>query len=148
MSIETELLAIKGKNELLTAEEVVAWASKHPKSKLYGQFEWDNSKAAAEYRLWQARRVIALNITYPDGNRRFVSLSLDRSNENGGYRDIKDVLQSKSLHEIMLADALRELERIRLHYEMLNQLKPVWSAVERVRKRRKGVEERRAAGVA
>ncbi len=147
MSIETELVTIKGSKELLTAEEVVDWASKHPKSKLYRQFEWNNSKAAAEYRVWQARRIIALNITYADGNRRFVSLSLDRTNEGGGYRDIDEVLQSQSLHEIMLADALRELERIRQHYDVLQQLKPVWSAVAKVRKskRRKGGEERRAS---
>ncbi len=145
MSIESELLAIKGTKELLTAEEVVAWASKHPKSKLYRQFEWNNSKAAAEYRIWQARRVIALYITYANDERRFISLSLDRTNEGGGYRDINEVLQSQSLHEIMLADALRELERIRLHYDALKALKPVWTAVAKVRKRRKGAEEKRAS---
>lgn len=147
MSIESELIAIKGKKELLTAEEVVAWASKHPKSKLHKQFEWDDGKAAQEYRLWQARRVIAIGLVYPDGTRKFYSLSVDRSNVGGGFRDVGDILKSKDLHDVLLADALREFDRIRQRYEVLKTLKPVWSAVERVRKskRQKGEEERPAA---
>ncbi len=147
MSVETELLSIKGDKELLTAEEVVGWAQKHPKSKLHQHFEWDDSIAAHEYRIWQARRVIALSLVYPDGSRKFYSLSVDRSNVGGGFRDVGDILKSKDLHEILLADALRELDRIRERYDVLKTLKPVWSAVERVRKpkRQKGGEERPAA---
>ena len=60
MSIKSELLSIKGKRELLTAEEVVQWARAHPKSKLYQAPEfcgWDIRKSAYEHWLWAARRL-------------------------------------------------------------------------------------------
>jgi hypothetical protein len=144
MSIQTELLAIKQDQELLTAEEVVEWAQAHPRSDLHKQFEWDDTKAASEYRLWQARRVIALNVTEGDGTRKFVSLSVDRSREGGGYRDIDDVLRNKSLYDIMMDDALRELERVQEKYDDLKELEPLWKEVARVR-RQQGKEKRASA---
>jgi len=38
MTIETELLAIKGDDELLRPEDIVKWAREHPNSDLHGQF--------------------------------------------------------------------------------------------------------------
>jgi hypothetical protein len=136
MTIQDELLAIKGDRELLTAEEVVSWAQAHPKSALYHAPEfngWDIKKCAHEHWLWAARRLIAIHIVYADGERRFVSLTFDRSREGGGYRSIDDVLNDKSLHEIMLQDALRELERLQARYDRLKELKPVWRETRKVR---------------
>jgi hypothetical protein len=138
MTIESELLLIKGNAELLQAEPVVSWAKTHPKSELHKQFEWDDRKAGHEYRIWQARRIIAIHITYADGERKFVSLTPDRSRTGGGYRDVDDVLRDKALHEIMLADALAQLSRIQAQYDRLQQLKPVWREVAKVRRRQRG----------
>lgn len=146
MSIESELLAIKGNKEMLLAEDVIAWARSHPKSKLHQAIEWDDRKAADEHRLWQARRLIALHITFEDGERKFVSLSVDRTRDGGGYRDIDDVVRDKMLHEIMLADALNELQRVQLKYERLKQLKPVWREVARLKRKADHREEQRKAG--
>lgn len=139
MSIKDELLLIKGDSELLTAEEVVNWARSHPDSALYKAPEfcgWNEEKAAYEHWLWAARRLIALNIVYEDGERKFVSLSTDRSRPGGGYRDIDDVLRSKTLTEVMLDDALNELARVKSRFEYLKALKPVWSAADKVRGKR------------
>lgn len=146
MSIESELLAIKGNKEMLLAEDVIAWARSHPKSKLHQAIEWDDRKAADEHRLWQARRLIALHITFEDGERKFVSLSVDRTRDGGGYRDIDDVVRDKMLHDIMLADALNELQRVQLKYERLKQLKPVWREVARLKRKADHREEQRKAG--
>jgi hypothetical protein len=147
MSIQSELLAIKGKHELLTAEEVVEWAKNHQTSALHATFEWDNRKAAEEYRIWQARRLIAIHITVEEGARRFVSLSIDRSRDGGGYRDINDVLANKSLHEVLLEDALKELDRMQLKFDRLKELKPIWRERDKIRTKKKGDErERRTAG--
>lgn len=139
MSIQDELLLIKGDRDLLTAEDVVAWARAHPKSDLYNDpifCGWDERKSAHEYWLWGARRLIAIHVVYEDGERKFVSLSVDRTREGGGYRDVDDVVRSRSLHEIMLADALRELERMEIKYEKIVQLKPVWREAARIRRAR------------
>ena len=148
MSIESELKLIKGKNEFYVAEDVEAWARTHPKSALHEQLEWDDRKASYEYRLWQCRRLISLNITYEDGVRSCVSLTTDRLRKGGGYRDIDDVLRDKGLHEIMLADALAELNRIQNTYDRLKQLRPVWQAAAKVRRQQskpKSKETRRGA---
>lgn len=138
MSIKSELMQIKGKRDLLTAEDVVSWARAHPKSALHKAPEfcgWDLKKSAYEHWIWGARRLIGLHITYQDGTRKLVSLSLDRSRPGGGYRDVDDVLRDQSLYSIMLADALAELRRIEAKYDRLTQLKPVWSAAAKVRRK-------------
>lgn len=134
MSIESELLALK-KGEFLVAEEVHSWAKAHPESALYLALQWDDEKAAYEHRLWQIRRLISIHITYAGGERKFISLSVDRGRTGGGYRDLDDVIRDRSLYAVALADALRELERMREKYEHLKQLKPIWSAVRKVRTR-------------
>jgi hypothetical protein len=138
VSIREELLAIKGDNEFLIVEEAEVWARAHPDSYLHRSLEWDNEKAGHEYRLHQLRRLIAIHIVSEEGTREMISLSIDRSREGGGYREVDSVLASKTLHEIMLADALRELRRVQVKYEHLKELKPVWGAVDKVRKKRSG----------
>lgn len=152
MSIATEIEALKDKNGIVTAERVVEWAKANPGSALYNAPDfcgWDERKLAYEHMLWVARRLIAIHITYEDGQRKFVSLSIDRSRPGGGYRDVGDVLRDQSLHEIMLADALRELQRMQKRYEQVTDLEPVWRAAETVRRGgrrgRRGGERRASA---
>lgn len=147
--IEAELLAIKGasKDGMLHAEHVVAWASKHKRSALYRKFEWDDNKAARQYRLWQARVLIQLNIKAENGAPRLVSLSVDRS-RGGGYRDLNDVSRDHNLSEILLRDALSELKRVQENYRRVRELTVVWNAIDQVSQQAKPArksERRRAA---
>lgn len=135
MSIESELLLIKGKKKLLLAEDALEWAEKNEDSDLHKSLEWDDTKAAREHRLWQVRRLISIHVSFEaDGGRRMVSLTIDRVKPGGGYRDINDVLKSRSLYDIMLKDALMELDRLRLKYERIKELEPVWEAADEVGK--------------
>lgn len=139
--IRKELLLIKGNRDLLTAEEVVDWARKHPKSALHRAPEfhgWDVKKCAYEQWKEAARRLIAIHIVYADGERRFVSLTLDRSRPGGGYRDIDEVVKDRALMDIMLEDALRDFQRMESKYNRVSALKPVWQTVAKIRKGRKG----------
>lgn len=140
MTIREELLQIKGTNDLLLAEDVVSWAAKHPSSALYSSLEWNNKKAADKYRLWQARQLIAIHVISEDGDRRLVSLSIDRK-DGGGYRNVDDVLPVPSLREILLDDALKELERLQAKYERLTELAKVWEETAVVKKRRRQSRE-------
>lgn len=134
--IKAELLAIQKANRdrMLHASQVVTWARRNRKSALHRQFEWNNTKAANEFRLWQARRLIAINIVTEDGGPQIVSLSFDRT-KGGGYRAVSDVLSSRDLSEIMLRDALAELERVRERFQRVKELTNVWTEVKRVRQR-------------
>jgi hypothetical protein len=134
--IKQELLAIQraSKDRMLHAGQVVSWARTHAKSALHSRFQWNNEKAAHEYRLWQARQLITIHIVNEQGLPQIVSLSIDRSGA-GGYRLMDDVLAQRDLTEIMLGDALKELNRVQETYAQVKQLASVWDEVERVRTR-------------
>lgn len=135
MSITSELVAIQEASEdgILYPREALDWARKHPKSDLHAALEWDDQKAADEHRLWQIRRLIKIYVVADDGEPAVVSLSIDRV-ESGGYRRVDDVVRSRKLSQIMLSDALAELERVRSRYERVKELTGVWETVDKVRR--------------
>lgn len=136
MTIRTELLALQAAADdgILHPRLVVEWARDNPRSALHAAIEWDDTKAAEEYRVWQVRHLIRLNIQQDSGTPTFVSLSIDRM-KGGGYRAVSDVIAAPDLRAIMLRDALAELERMQAKYESLTALSDVWEAADRVRKR-------------
>jgi hypothetical protein len=137
MTIENELLEIKGDRELLLVDEAIDWAKNHPQSLLHKRLNWNDREAAQEYRRWQMRQIIATEITYEDRGRRFVSLSIDRGRDGGGYRDLDEVRHVPDLREMMLSDALNELQRMQAKYAYLNELNRVWQEADAVRTKRK-----------
>ena len=131
MSIATELKAIAVNVDILKPIDIVTWASENPESALRWYFVWDNEKAGHAYRLYQARKIIQIYLEkYDDGEPEFVSLSIDRREPGGGYRRIADVIKMPSLMEVMLTDALKELERVRLKYNKVEALANIWQAIE------------------
>lgn len=138
-----ELQQIAAANDgMLRAEDVVAFA-RDPATHLHGRFTWNNSKAAEQWRLMQARQIIRVSITYLDNVtepvRAFVSLYSDRSTEGGGYRPSLNVLTTSDLREEMLADAFKDLQVLRHKYASLKELADVFAAIDALpppRKRR------------
>ena len=129
--VQKELIALKGKRDLLAPKTVVSWARKNKTSALHKEFQWNVDRAAMEHWLSTARRLIALHIVYEDGTRKFVSLSIDRR-PGGGYRDVGDVVAVPDFFRVMLSDALKELSRVRSRYERVEELRPVWMEVDRI----------------
>ena len=99
---------------------------------LHTEFEWDDSKAAHQHRLDQARELIQVCVEYYPQTQKmtrvFVSLSNDRS-KGGGYRDMRVVLGNREHREQMLQDALDEMQRFRVKYAVLKELINVFSAM-------------------
>ena len=149
-AIRDELVALHRQDPLLKVETVHEWAIANPQSALHGELEWDNEVAGHRHRLDQIRRLIAIHIVSPSGARQVISLSIDRVRPGGGYRDLDSVLKVATLREVMLDDALADLERMRVKYEHLSELAKVWGEVDRVKEaqRRKAkpssAEQRRA----
>lgn len=131
MSIRDELAAIKGGSPVLRAEDVVEWAKQNPDSEIYKSLEWDDAKAADQYRIWQARRLIAIHVVDEEGERKFISLSIDRTAKGGGYRDIQDIMVDPERASVMLSDALADLRRTRAKYNRLKSLAPVWNEIDK-----------------
>jgi len=146
--LKLELLAIQkaSKDKMLHAAAVHKWAKAHPHSVIHSQIEWNAGKAAYEYQLWQIRRLIQIHVITSDAEPVLVSLTLDRPH-GGGYRMVDDVIADRQMSEIMLSDALHELERVQAKYNHVKELTEVWSAVRRVRASRKrtGKEDRISA---
>ena len=124
-AIREALITVQRDNAdgLLVAEEVVE-AAKDEDSPLHECFTWDDTEAAKQYRLVQARRLISCDVIWPDGDKekpapRWVSLTDDRKRPGGGYRETKQVIDSKELLEQLEATAKRDRDGVLKRYEML-----------------------------
>ncbi len=120
-------------DKLLTAEATVEAASDDD-SPLHSYFLWDDSRAAAQYRLAQARALIRhITVTMPDDKEeaklpKYVSLQSDRRKPGGGYRETRSVLNSKEMLAELEETARKDIDGVLRRFEMLKSL------VARVRK--------------
>ena len=122
-------------NGVLEPERVVAAASAEA-SPLHKYFEWSDSKAAAKYRIQQARELIRVVVQYTGPERDsvpcrvFVSLTSDR--REGGYRVMADVLSDEVMRARLLQDALEEMRRFEIKYAKLKELARVIAEIQAV----------------
>ena len=108
-----------------------------PDSPLHSVFEWDDTKAAHQYRLDQARDLITVYVEVLPGERKdpvqvYVSMRDDRKEIGGGYRLIHDVLADPEARAKFLAEALAEFRRAEVKYSRLMELAGVFAAVKAV----------------
>lgn len=131
-----ELEFIRKKNGgLLRGADVVDFAT-NPKTALHDKFQWDDSAAAREFRLWQARELIRVAVTVLKGTdkstRCFVSLYDDRKTDGGGYRAMVDVMSDPEMRTALLQQANAEAQSYRQKYRMLLELAPLFEAMDKV----------------
>lgn len=92
---------------------------------LHKYFTWDNTKAAEEFRLIQARKLIAtVQITVPSSRGGTVNVRAYhalRSDQNG-YRHSRDIMAWPELRESLLAQLAADLERVTERYDCLKSL--------------------------
>lgn len=133
---ELKRIALENGGEL--KPEAVVEAARAETSPLHRQFDWDDTKAAANWRLQQARQLIRVVVQYePIGNgktvacRVFVSLTPDREKDGGGYRLASSVLSDEDQRRQLLIDARDEMKRFAAKYRALSELAEVFSAIDR-----------------
>lgn len=132
-TVAEELAAI-ARGGRLDPKRVVDWARRNRSSALHSRFQWDDTKAAEQYRLWQARElIVSVEVTYADGKQRQVYVSPISTRGKGGYHRLVDVISDADLRGQFLSDALAELERVCARYEDLTELAGVRAAVKLVR---------------
>lgn len=118
---------------LLRPEDVVE-AARPKTSPLHSSFTWDDTEAAHNWRLWQARMLIraTVHLVDVDGDKRpvraFVSLTTDRDGETGGYREMLCVMSNAQHRKVMLQDAINELRSFEDKYNSLKELAEVFAA--------------------
>jgi hypothetical protein len=141
--VKQELLRIAKEHGGELRAEVVVDAAKSKTSPLHDKFTWDDSEAAKEYRLWQARQlIVSVRVEYVGGEVQeigqvFVSLTPDRVKEGGGYRVLSEVMTNSTRRQQLLEDAYAEMERFRQKYAVLKELAEVFTAMRKVTGRKK-----------
>lgn len=137
-AIRDELDRIATRHRGVLKPEDVVEAAQDPKSPLHDRFCWDDTKAAYEYRLWQARTLIRITVTVVDDSNKtpdrvWVSLKADRAQEKGGYRKLVTVLSDARLREELLEEALAEMVYFQEKYQRLHELADVFRVMKKTR---------------
>ncbi len=124
-----------------------ARARDHP---LHAIFDWDDSSAAAAWRIQQAQAIVASIVMVDDGRpedsepiRAFVSLYDDDGER--GYESTIAVMSDGEKRARLLNQALAELESWERRYNDFVELAGIYHAIEQAKPIRKG--KRAAAGM-
>ena len=97
----------------LTADTVVAEAA-DPASPLHRKFNWDDVSAAHQYRLEQARKLIASVKIIVDGHPVRSFIKIDSTNS---YEPLHKVMSTADLRKEAIADFLRDADRFKRRWE-------------------------------
>lgn len=120
---------------ILTPDAIVGYA-RDPETALHRHFEWDDTEAAHQYRLAQARKIIRVCVTVIEPTsslvRVWVSLPSDRGRGGHGYRTIQAVMQDTERRYELLEMAHRDFDAFRRKYRALQELVPVFEAMDAV----------------
>ena len=130
-SVAAVLKQIADENDGILMPEHVVEAARPSHHPLHDRFEWDDTEAAHQYRIDQARRIIRVTVTMLPAMkgqrvvRSYTSLTPDRE-KGGGYRETVVVLSNPDMRKQMLADAMDELRVFRRKYSILTELAGVF----------------------
>ena len=131
-----ELEKLEKQNEGALLPSTVVKAARPTKSKLHGCFEWDNRKAADNYRENQARELLRkIVIVYEDqkGNtdniRAFVRIQHD---DESYYTCTARVQDDEELQDNVLEQILAELMAVKRKYTQFKSpmLQKIWEAID------------------
>lgn len=121
-------------NDLYTAHGEVkpsdlVSAARPKASPAHKGFQWDNKRAADEYRLWQARFWIKrVTIVVEDREEQLVHISATSCDpettetREGSYKPISVVVQNKDEYTVALSDTLARLKSAQKAYQDLKQI--------------------------
>ena len=118
--VGAELLRIQREAGALRPEDVVASAEPED-APLHPAFEWDDTAAAAEHRLWQARQLIRA-LVLDDGRSQtqvYVHVPLITG---GDYQPMSAVVANPDRYALALAELERKIEGIQRTIDELHQL--------------------------
>lgn len=143
--IAKELLQIERANSIITPVAVVERAEPES-SPLHSYFEWNDGKAAQEYRIWQARQLISsVYLVNPDLDekaepvRAFVNISPEPDDEDypelgRGYTFTPNISDKANYQHQVLQYARDQLLRWRRKFGNLEQFFGVVKAIDEMKK--------------
>ena len=132
-----EFEAIEAENGQLTKEAVVDRA-RNAANPLHDLFQWNDTIAAEEYRKVQAHKLITNLVVVQanvDSQKKpvtycaFVNVN-ERVHDEGRYINLQKAIESEEAHELLLKNAIRELQSFKHKYETLSELRPVMNFID------------------
>jgi hypothetical protein len=140
-AIRAELEDIRSKSGGVIHPKSVVNRARPEDSPLHSQFCWNDGKAAEEYRVWQARQLIAsVKIAWtrnPEGDRVVsVRAYYNQDDERGGdrgYLALVDILSDATRRKKLLRKAADELLRFEQEYHELEELAELFKVTKALR---------------
>lgn len=123
------IAALRRDDGTIHPEDIVE-AAREEASPLHRYFEWDDSAAAAAWRIEQAQRLLRVTVTLipVDGKNKPIRAFVSLSNEKG-YRQTGSVLVNAAQREQLVQDALSEMQSFRRKYSHLKEVAEVVAAM-------------------
>ncbi len=130
-AIGQRLEQLRQKHGELTADQVLTDA-RNPKSPLHDDFEWDDTAAAEQYRLAQARYILrSIVVVYDEApevpTRAFILVD---SGSGEAYQSTCVALSDADMRLQVLEKAKKEMAAFRRRYSELRELAEVFSAID------------------
>ena len=135
-----ELEKIEARDGEITPGAVVD-AARPEGSALHKCFEWNDAKAAEQYRLTQASTLIRCIVVKPEEKevkepvRMFVNCNPtdDGQKRSGSYINFRSAFEDPESRAVVIANAKHELQVFRAKYSKLNELAKVFKAIDELR---------------
>lgn len=114
----------------LTAEALVE-ASRPKDAPLHDAFEWDNRKAAAEWRKQQARNIInSIQIVVQEAEPVRAFFNIERKAPE--YLSIATICREPGNYQALLRQATAELRAFRRKYNQIEELNSIFAMIDRI----------------
>lgn len=124
------------KTEGLTAENLLEKA-KDESSPLHNFFDWNDTSAANQYRLYQARLIIN-EVKILVGEKELfafenVNISIQEKQTNREYKPVIEILNNDDYRKQVITTALNNIDYWKEKYAEYKELKPIFVSIEKVK---------------
>lgn len=111
-------------------EEIVDKA-RDESTELHKCFEWDDTKAAEKYRVYQARQIVCHLIVKEvnDDPQKHEVRFFYKTDSQEGYKPTSYIMRNKDEYHKLLERVLAELSAFKKKYSTLKELEGVWEAI-------------------
>ena len=117
--------------------QTVLDANRAENAPLHNEFEWNDEQAAELYRLRQAGyliRSISVIVQTQQNEEKEVR-AFFQTEYKGEYESISVIFDDENKHDALLEKALKELEAFSRKYETLVELKPIRTAMKKIKEK-------------
>lgn len=115
----------------LTAKNLLD-ESRPTEAPLHGEFEWDDVKAAEEFRLQQARHIINCLLIEDDSQQETVRAFFTLADSAPEYRSIRTIMADETQSEALLQVAMQELQAFERKYTQISKFKALFAEIDRL----------------